>query len=115
MAKSSPSAYLVELLDTDTGELIHADITRHLANAFETVYAHLMDYHEMSIIVDVEHEESGGLAGVGFFNEEGEGLAFVSAYYLEREKETDEHPDLVALAHGDSYAMGSKLQKYFSF
>ena len=86
MQQLTPSqpVLLVELLDFGTEDLLECDVTLHLQNALEAVYVHLADYSQ-AVTPKVSLASNGELKGIGFFGPNEEYLAFISAYYLERE------------------------------
>jgi hypothetical protein len=79
-----PPIYLVELLNPLSGELDDADVYARLDTAVEKAYVHCLN---QAVHVDVSADESSLIEGVAFFDAQGELLACVTAYQMDRDNE----------------------------
>lgn len=112
-ATSPPPVYLVELLDPYLVTHQKADITRFLPNAIGTVHKHLESFHE-PITVEVQTDlASGDMAGIVFFTEEGEAIAVIRPYYLEREELECTNLDILKAAEGPLPKLEKPLNRIF--
>lgn len=83
MTTPIPPVYLVTLTDLETN-LPSSDVSLSLEEAVQQVYFHLMDYYESSLTFDVSVVDSE-LRGIGFMSEQGDMLACISVYRLDRD------------------------------
>jgi hypothetical protein len=114
MAISSPTpVYLVELNDPHLGTFERADVSRFLENAIETVLKHLTEFMEpveAQVTVDPESQE---LAGIVFYTEEGEAIAVIRPYYLDREVRECLHDGICRAAGGALSKLEKNLNRTF--
>jgi hypothetical protein len=105
--------YLVEVMDPHLATHERVDVTRFLENALETVFKHLVDFNEpveAQVTIDPESQE---LAGIVFFNEEGEPISVIRPYYLARESSECEHEDIRNVAAGALPRLEKNLNRIF--
>lgn len=108
-----PIVYLVELMNPLTGELEETDVCAKLELAVEKVYWHLCEYPETPVEVEVSLDDDQVIEGVGFFDEEHEMLACVTAYHLDRDTANAQVPDIAVACRGDKFELQKKLNRIF--
>jgi hypothetical protein len=109
----NPPVYLVELLDPHLVSHDRVDITRFLENAIETVFKHLADFAEpveAQVTIDAGSRE---LAGILFFNEEGEAISVIRPYYLDRESVECESEEICRIAAEPLAKLEKNLNRIF--
>jgi hypothetical protein len=111
---SPPINYLVELFHPQTLAMEDADICTRLDVALEKVYAHLSNFTEMHVSVDVSCDEDGLIEGVGFFDANLELISCVTTYHHSRDTEEPSNQAIAAACAGELSQMPAVLAKIFN-
>lgn len=110
---SVPTVYQLEVLDPLLELVRRSDVTAHLSVAVEQLREHF-SIERRAVRVEVRHDPNGELEGIGFFDPvNGDLLAHITAFYLDREDCADV-PPVVRDAVRSSRQLEGELQKLFS-
>jgi hypothetical protein len=113
MEFSQLPTFLVELLDQESGEVERSDVTRHLSNALEQVYMHVMDDRDAEISTEVSIDRDGELQGILFVDQSAERRAMITAYYLDRDVAECVIDELGVIAQTALPELQSALKRFF--
>ncbi|MBC8737306.1 hypothetical protein F6X40_10855 [Paraburkholderia sp. UCT31] len=113
MQVSQPPTFLVELLDSESGEIERSDVTRHLSNALEQVYLHVMEDRDAEISTEVSIDRDGELQGIHFVDQHRERRALITAYYLDRDEPEGVIDELGVIAQAALPDLQAALKRFF--
>jgi hypothetical protein len=115
MHDTSPKSptLLIELFDLATEEILNCDVSARLDNALQAVYLHLAQYAD-TVTPQVSLGTEGELDGIAFFGPNEKHLAFITAYYLEREVPECEFDGLRDIAALPLSELDNGLKSLFS-
>lgn len=111
--KHFPVVYLVELMNPKTGDIEEADICAKLELAVEKVHAHLTEYSDLLVEVEVSLDEDEAIEGLGFFDEDHEILSCITVYHLDRDTGEAQDAGIATACRGDKFALQKELNRIF--
>lgn len=108
-----PPIYLAELLNPKTGEVEEADVFSKLELAVERVKRHLDELEVVPTDIDASCDEDDELEGIAFLNCDGELMACVAVYHLERETAVAADESIALACRGAHAELQAKLTHIF--
>lgn len=98
MATTNTPTFLIELIHQKTGDVVECDVTSYLENAIEAAYVYLKGFDSERFTPEVSYDDDGAIEGIAFFDRDGRGRAYITAYYLDRDEANNEFTAVAALA-----------------